>query len=87
MMRPIDWCSRSISVNPFSIAYVDLAAANALMGHEREAHEAVAQLRRLKPNYTVALWLQDGSGWSDNLVFLTEFQRIAEGLRKAGLPE
>lgn len=83
----IDWCSRSIAVKPFWIAYADLAAANALTGHEREAHAAVAELRRLRPNYTVALWLQDGSGWSDNAVFLAEFQRIAEGLRKAGLPE
>ena len=83
----IDWCSRSIAVKPFWIAYADLAAANALTGHEREAHAAVAELRRLRPNYTVALWLQDGSGWSDNVVFLAEFQRIAEGLRKAGLPE
>jgi len=83
----IDWCSRSIAVKPFWIAYADLAAANALTGHEREAHAAVAELRRLRPNYTVSLWLQDGSGWSDNVVFLAEFQRIAEGLRKAGLPE
>ncbi len=83
----IDWCSRSIAVKPFWIAYADLAAANALTGHEREAHAAVAELRRLRPNYTVALWLQDGSAWSDNVVFFAEFQRIAEGLRKAGLPE
>jgi adenylate cyclase len=83
----IDWCRRSIAVKPFWIAYADLAAANALTGHEREAHSAVAELRRLRPNYTVALWLQDGFGWSDNVVFLAEFQQIAEGLRKAGLPE
>jgi adenylate cyclase len=83
----IDWCRRSIAVKPFWIAYADLAAANALTGHEREAHSAVAELRRLRPNYTVALWLQDGFGWSDNVVFLAEFQHIAEGLRKAGLPE
>jgi len=83
----IEWCSRSIAVNPFWIAYADLAAANALTGHEREAHAAVAELRRLRPNYTVGLWLQDGSAWSDNVVFLAEFQRLAEGLRKAGLPE
>lgn len=83
----IDWCSRSITVNPFWIAYADLAAANAWTGHELEALAAIGELRRLKPNYTVALWLQDGSAWSDNVVFLAEFQRIAEGLRKAGLPE
>jgi len=83
----IDWCRRSIAVQPLWIAYADLAAANALTGHEREAHAAVAELRRLRPSYTVALWLQDGKGWSDNVVFLAEFQRIAEGLHKAGLPE
>ncbi|WP_245471366.1 adenylate/guanylate cyclase domain-containing protein [Bradyrhizobium genosp. SA-3] len=83
----IDWCSRSITVNPFWIAYADLAAANAWTGHEPEALAAIGELRRLRPDYTVALWLQDGSAWSDNVVFLAEFQRIAEGLRKAGLPE
>ena len=83
----IDWCGRSIAVQPLWIAYADLAAAHALTGHEREAHAAVAELRRLRPNYTVTEWLQDGKGWSDNAVFLAEFQRIAEGLRKAGLPE
>ena len=41
----------------------------------------------MKPNYTIARWSEDGKGWSDNTVSLTEFQRIAEGLRKAGLPE
>ena len=83
----IDWCRRSIAVSPFWICYADLAAANALTGHEREAHAAVAELRRLRPNYTITEWLQDGNAWSDNVVFLAEFQRIAEGLRKAGLPE
>ncbi|MBO4226145.1 adenylate/guanylate cyclase domain-containing protein [Bradyrhizobium neotropicale] len=83
----IDWCRRSIAVSALWIAYADLAAASALTGHEREARAAVAELRRLRPNYTVALWLQDGNGWSDNVTFLAEFQRIAEGLRKAGLPE
>ncbi|MFQ3458490.1 tetratricopeptide repeat protein [Bradyrhizobium sp. UFLA01-814] len=83
----IDWCRRSITLSPFWICYADLAAANALTGHEREAHAAVAELRRLKPNYTVTDWLQDGKGWSDNVTFLAEFQRIAEGLRMAGLPE
>lgn len=50
---------------------------------EREARAAVAELRRMRPDYTVAGWLKDGNGWSDNTVFLAEFQRIDEGLRKA----
>jgi adenylate cyclase len=83
----IDWCRQSLAVKPFWIAYADLAAAYATTGRESDARAAVAELRRLMPNYTVARWLEDGTGWSDNAVFLAEFQRIADGLRKAGLPE
>jgi adenylate cyclase len=83
----VDWCLRSIAVKPFWIAYADLAASYAWTGRESEAQGAVAELRRMKPNYTVTQWLNDGNGWSDNPIFLAEFQRIAEGLRKAGLPE
>jgi adenylate cyclase len=83
----IDWCRQSIAVKPFWIAYADLAASYAWTGQQSEAQAAVAELRRVRPDYTVARWLEDGNGWSDNTVFLTEFQRIAEGLRKAGLPE
>jgi adenylate cyclase len=83
----IDWSRRSIAVKPFWIAYADLAASYASTGRENEAQAAVAELRRMRPDYTVAQWLEDGNGWSDNPVFLAEFQRIADGLRKAGLPE
>lgn len=83
----LDWCGRSIALQPFWVAYADLAAANALTGHEREAHAAVVELRRLRPDYTITEWLRDGKAWSDNVVFLAEFQRVTEGLRKAGLPE
>ena len=74
-------------MKPFWIAYADLAASYAWTGREKEAQATAAELRRMRPDYTVARWLEDGKGWSDNTVFLTEFQRIAEGLRKAGLPE
>src|SRR5690242_432656 len=68
-------------------SYADLAAAYARTGQEDEARAAVAELSKLMPDYTVERWLKDGKGWSDNPVFLAEFQRIAEGLRRAGLPE
>jgi tetratricopeptide (TPR) repeat protein len=83
----VDWCLRSIAVEPFWIAYADLATSYAWTGRLNEAQGAVAELRRLMPDYTVARWLESGRGWSDNSVFLAEFQRLAEGLRKAGLPE
>jgi adenylate cyclase len=83
----IEWCRQSIAVKPFWIAYADLAASYAWTGRPSEARAAVEELRRMRPGYTVARWLEDGNGWSDNTVFLTEFQRIGEGLRKAGLPD
>jgi adenylate cyclase len=83
----IEWCRRSVAVRPFWIAYADLAAGYAQTGQESEAHAAVIELRKLMPDYTIARWMEDGKGWSDNPIFLAEFQRIAEGLRKAGLPE
>ncbi len=64
-----------------------LPSAYAWLERPREAQDAVAELRKLMPDYTVARWLEDGNGWSDNTVFLAEFDRLAEGLRKAGLPD
>ena len=67
------------------MAYVDLASAYAWTGKADESHAAVAELLKLKPNYTVDAWAHERL--SDNPVFLAEYQRIIEGLRKAGLPE
>ncbi|MEK0083129.1 adenylate/guanylate cyclase domain-containing protein [Benzoatithermus flavus] len=77
----IAWCSRS----NYWVAYVDLASAYAWTGRMDEARAAVAELRRVMPGYTVERWQHEG--WSDNPVFLAQYQRIVEGLRKAGLPE
>ena len=44
--------------------YVDLAAANAWAGHDKEAKETVAQLRKLYPDFTVQTWA--GIHWSDD---------------------
>jgi tetratricopeptide (TPR) repeat protein len=81
----IEWCPRSIAVKPFWIAYVDLASAYAWTGRTEEARSAVAELRKLMPNYTVYRWAHEG--FSSNPIFLAQYQRIIEGLRKAGLPE
>lgn len=81
----IGWCRKSVAVSPFWIAYVDLASAYAWTGRTGEAHAAVAQLLKLMPNYTIDRWAHEG--FSDNPVFLAQYQRIIEGLRKAGLPE
>jgi TolB-like protein len=81
----IPWCRKSVAAGPLWLAYVDLAADNAWIGKETEAHAAVAELLKLMPGYTVHKWAT--AGFSDNPKFLAEYQRIVEGLRKAGLPE
>ena len=81
----IEWCRRSVAVSPFWIAYVDLASAYAWTGQKVEARAAVAELLKMMPNYTVDQWAH--TRFSNNQVFLSQYQRITEGLRKAGLPE
>ena len=81
----IDWCRRSVAISPFWIAYVDLASAYAWSGRSGEARAAVDELLKLNPGYTVDRWAH--AGFSSNPVFLAQYQRIIEGLRKAGLPE
>ena len=66
-------------------AFVDLAAANAWAGHDKDAKEAVARLQKAYPGFTVQTWL--GIHFSDDPTFNAQYARIAEGLRKAGLPE
>ena len=84
--KAIEWCGKSIaSGNDSMYPYVDLAAANAWAGHDNEAKEAVAQLRKLYPDFTVQSWA--GIHWSDDPTFNEQYARIVEGLRKAGLPE
>ena len=64
---------------------VDLAAANAWAGHDKEAKEAAAQLQKVYPGFTVQTWA--GIHWTDDPTFNAQYARIVEGLRKAGLPE
>ena len=82
----IEWCRKAIAGNPSNwYSYVDLAAANAWAGHEKEAKEAAAQLQKLHPGFTVQTWA--GIHWTDNTTFNEQYARIVEGLRKAGVPE
>ena len=81
----IPWCLKSVAAGPLWLAYVDLAAGYAWIGQKKEAKNAISELLKLKPNYTVRAWAT--AGFSDNPEFLVEYQKIVEGLRKAGLPE
>jgi adenylate cyclase len=84
--QAISWCAKSFAGQP-QVFYplVDLVAANAWAGNEKEAKDAAAQLQKVYPGFTVQAWL--GLHWTDDPTFNAEDQRIVEGLRKAGVPE
>jgi tetratricopeptide (TPR) repeat protein len=84
--QAIEWCSKSAAANPrYWPAFTALAAANAWLGHMKEATEAAAQAQKVYPGLTVQTLLV----WhlSDDPTFSAQLQRIADGLRKAGVPE
>jgi tetratricopeptide (TPR) repeat protein len=84
--QAIEWCRKAITGDPKNwFPYVDLAAANAWGGHEKEAKEAAAQLQKLHPGFTVQTWA--GIHWTDDTTFNAQYSRIVEGLRRAGVPE
>jgi len=85
--QAIPWCEKSIVAAPqdYYYPYVELVAANAWAGHDKETRDAAAQLRKVNPYFTVQTWA--GMHWSDDPTFNAQNQRILEGLRKAGVPE
>jgi len=84
--QAIEWCEKAHAGAPWDFhSLVDLAAANAWAGHDKEAKEAAAQLQKVYPGFTVQKWM--GDPWSADPTFNAQYARIVEGLRKAGLPE
>ena len=84
--QAIEWCGKSIaSGSQIPYTFVDLAAANAWAGHDKEAKDAAAQLQKVYPGFTAQTWA--GFHWTDDPTFNAQYQRITEGLRKAGVPE
>ncbi len=82
----IEWCSKAAAGLP-QVFYpqLDLAAAYGWLGRDKEAKEAAEQLQKLYPGFTVQTLL--GWHWTDDPTFNAQYQRLAEGLRKAGVPE
>ena len=85
--QAIEWCEKALAnnVKERGNALAALAVANAWAGHDKEAKDAVAELRKVDPAFTV----QTMAGWhpSDDPTFKAQYARYLEGLRKAGVPE
>ena len=74
---------RSVSARmPDHRPKVLLAAIAAYLGHGEQAHEAAAEVLRVDPQFTIAQWLKFLRISKEH-----DAQRLANGLRKAGLPE
>jgi TolB-like protein len=86
--KAIEWCQKSITTSAENwFPYVDLAAASAWLGHDAEAKAAITGLVKAYPGLTVHRYADMGARVTYNPTFAQQFQRIVEGLRKAGLPE
>ena len=84
----IEWCLKSVATGKiFWHAWADLASAYAWRGQTAEAAAGVAEILKLRPGLTVQQMAEEGFAYSDNATFRKEYQRIVEGVRKAGLPE
>jgi TolB-like protein len=80
------WLRRSIETNPnFPIAHFFLASALAHLGQTGDALAATQAGLALDPTFTVQRYRVGAS--TDNPTYLTQRERIYEGMRKAGVPE
>jgi adenylate cyclase len=92
--QAIEWARRSIAIDPnnFPFTHADLIAALALTGHDTEAREALQRFFALPVAglRTIAAWkankAQVFNPRGDPHIFQL-WDRLIEGLRKAGMPE
>ena len=79
-------CRRAVETNRgYPIARFHYAAALALCGRTDEARREAAEGLRLAPDFTVRRYRD--SALSDNPTYLSQRERILEGMRLAGVPE
>ncbi len=85
----IDECRRSINLNEAQwYAYVDLVVAYGAIGQREQSRQALAELYRMRPGFTIEKFQQVGFSLSSNPQFRKEFSEIlVSGLREAGAKE
>jgi tetratricopeptide (TPR) repeat protein len=82
----LPWLRKSIDANRNSPwAFLYLAACLAHLGRLDEARREVRAALAVNPNFTVQRYLAHVQ--SDNAVYLAQRERVAEGMRLAGVPE
>jgi TolB-like protein/DNA-binding winged helix-turn-helix (wHTH) protein/Tfp pilus assembly protein PilF len=82
----VTWARRAIAARPgYSISHAWLAAAAANAGDMATARDAIAEFKRLQPDYTLATFRAEKHG--DNPQFLAQRERFYQGLQLAGLAD
>ena len=83
--QAIEWCNKAHAGNPGDLyPLVDLAAANAWAGHEKEAKAAVTQLQEVHPGFTVQTWA--GVHWTDDPTFNAQYRASSRACARPGCP-
>ena len=82
----VTWHLRSMEINRNRpVAHMYLASALASLGRLEEARSEVQAGLALDPKFTIQRYRVGAQ--SDNPVFLSQRERVIEGMRKAGVPE
>ena len=82
----VTWLRKSIHANRNNLwTYFPLASCIAHLGRLGEARQELNAGLAVNPNFTVKRYR--AAAESDNPVFLAGYERVIEGLRKAGAPE
>ena len=86
--KAIEECRRSVNLNNlYWYAYVDLISAYGATGQLEEAGQALAELIKVRPNFTVQWYHRYTYTISTNPQFRREIDDILDGLRKGGVRE
>jgi tetratricopeptide (TPR) repeat protein len=86
--QAVEPCRRAIQAIPsLWYPYVFLIAAYAFLGRDAEAKAESAKLLKLNPHFNIKGFVSFASTFTDNVIFNQQIARMAEGLRKTGLPE
>jgi adenylate cyclase len=84
----IEECRRSVNLNNFYwYPHVNLVSAYATTGQLEQARQALAELNKVRPNFTVQAYVQVAYEFSTNPQYRRELDDILDGLRKGGVPE
>ncbi len=86
--KALPYCQQALAASPqLFLARADIVAANAWLGRDAETKASLGELLKANPRFTVKSFITIGTYYSDNSVYSEQVKRIAEGLRKAGVPE